>query len=295
MRNSRPKTNSLLILATLFLSLTLFASCQPGQGPPSPVDLPPAAEILAMRLADRQWELRRFAGKGTFDLDSKHRKNHCEMMVAGARPDQLYLKAIDLMGRPVFTMVTGFEELYFLDYREEVFYEGEATPENLFEFLPLDLNLSDAILLFAGGLPMKGYERATVEKVNSATGPSEWLLKLFSYGGRNVQQIYVSPQGLRVSKFEKGRLHEEPIFRIEYSDYREIADGRFVPFHIHLVNRESEAEMDIKYEEVLFNPDLPKETFHIEPPPGIKISPIIIEEDRPMGIHQIEINKEDDQ
>jgi len=259
-----------LTVALICLAAAISSSCAPLRPKPDTVSLPPA-ETLVDELRQKQDRLQSFAGRGRLRFKDPWSHYSFDVNVAAIRPDRLRLQAFDLMGRPVMILTANHEELSLLDYRQAILYRGEATPENLSRFLPLNLRIEDVITLLAGQKPLGPFVRAEVKLDRDFSG-DYWRLELTRPGEQLVDLIWMVPHSLKISRSEIGPPRQEPWFRLEFSDYQDLA-GQSAPLHIFWADLKNKAETAVVYEEFRIDPDLPATLFSLPSPPGIKVAP----------------------
>jgi hypothetical protein len=69
------------------------------------------------------------------------------------RPDTFLFTILDPVGPPAYRIFSGPTEFKALDYRQRIFYRGEALEYPLEAFLPLPLTAADFLDLLSGRLP----------------------------------------------------------------------------------------------------------------------------------------------
>jgi len=269
-KNRSHRPFRLTAVALIWLAAVILSSCAPLRPKPERVSLPPA-EALVNALRQNQARLQSFAGRGRLRFKDPWSHYSFDVTVAAVRPDRLRVQAFDLMGRPVMTLTANHEELSLLDYRQAVLYRGAATPENLSRFLPFNLRLEDVITLLAGQKPLGPFIRAEVELDRDFSG-NYWRLDLVRPDGQLVDRIWMAPHSLTISRSEIGPPRQEPWFRLEFSDYQDLA-GQATPFRIFLADLKNKAETSVLYEEFRIDPALPETLFSLTSPPGIKVAP----------------------
>ncbi len=241
--------------------------------PPAPPETPlPDVEAVVALLRGRQNSVRSFAGRGSLQVKSPGSDYHLDMTVVAVRPDRLRLQAFDFMGRPVMLLTTDGDRLGFLDYRDEKMYQGAATPENFRRFLPLELSVPDVITLLSGGAPLSEYSRAALLR-DPEPGRDRWRLNLLRPGGYFQESVWVSPPGTRLEKVEVAPPGEDAWMTLEYSGYAP-ADGWDSPHVLHMADHKARTGINIRYEEIRINPDLPGTLFNPPVPAGVQVLPI---------------------
>jgi hypothetical protein len=272
LKKSKNSVNRLPLPGLIYLMLVfgIFA-CAPMTPTPTTEVLPPA-EVLVQTLRQQQDQVRSFAGRGRLRLKTRRSQYHFEVIVAAVKPSSLLLQAFDPMGRPALTMTANAEEISLLDYQDERFYRGEATPENFDRLLPLGVSVGDLINVVSGGQVLGDYGKLSVESTGGAE-ESLWRLSLVRPGGAMVERLWLKPSGLLVKMAEMGPTVGDPEFRFGFGDYRELPGGT-VPFEIHLTALADGTDLTIKYKEIKINPELPDKTFKSTPPAGLAVEPI---------------------
>ena len=247
------------------------AACAPTS-PVTPLPLP-RAETLVQRLRQRQAMIRGFIGQGRLQFKNQRSRYSFDLTVAAMRPDRLRLQTYNFLGRPVMTLTVNQKELSLLDYRKATLYRGPPTRGALGRFLPLDLNISEIISLLGGAHPISSFDQADVYRDTEVElGREYWRLSLVRPGGQVVERIWMVPPHLRVSRVEIGPPGEDALFRLNFSDYHDVADLA-MPFQIFVEDLKARNEFTIDYEELQIYFTLPDRIFSLPLPSGFKAVP----------------------
>ncbi|MDY6851277.1 MAG: DUF4292 domain-containing protein [Thermodesulfobacteriota bacterium] len=214
-----------------------------------------------------------FAGQGRLQFKNQRSRYSFDLTVAAMRPDRLRLQTYNFLGRPVMTLTVNQKELSLLDYRKATLYRGPPTRGNLGRFLPLNLDISEIISLLGGAHPISSFAQADVYRdTEFEIGREFWCLSLVRPGGHLVERIWMVPPHLRVSRVEIGPPNGDALFRLDFSDYRDVA-GLAMPFQIFVEDLKARNEFTIDYEEFQIYSTLPDRIFSLPLPPGFKAVP----------------------
>src|SRR6266536_511391 len=66
---------------------------------------------------------------------------------AAEKPDRVHLETLDFFGNPAAVLVAADGRFAFLDARANVFYRGDATPENVARLLPVMIPVEELVVI----------------------------------------------------------------------------------------------------------------------------------------------------
>src|SRR5205823_15052195 len=73
--------------------------------------------------------------------------------IAVQRPSSIRIEALTPMGDPAAVLVADQGRFALMDLRNNVFYRGPATPENLSRLIPAPLRDEEPVALITGAIP----------------------------------------------------------------------------------------------------------------------------------------------
>ncbi|MBF0529553.1 MAG: DUF4292 domain-containing protein [Deltaproteobacteria bacterium] len=235
----------------------------------------PTTDELINRIRAESASLKTFAGRGSIKINDRERQHYFEVMVAAAQPDRLRLQAFDFIGRPILTIITGGDQLRYLDYRQAKLVYGQATPENLRRMLPVAMQVPELVGILSGIPIVPVHERAEVN-LDRTTGPETWIWSLFLPGGKWVDRFRLTRADNLIRQVDRGPVDGQSVLRLEYGNFKPVSetDGRQTPYHVSAADLKTQTELIIDYTEVKINPSLPEGLFTLPAPPGVKVEPI---------------------
>ena len=154
-------------------------------------------------------------------------------------------------------------QLSVFDLESKRFRVGEASAKNLGLLLPVDLSPRELVWVLKGRAPQIEHDRAQVGW-NADRG---WYRLELSKGDER-QLIEITPTDLRVRRvrhWRAGQLRYDAQFAA-YDDELEVR----IPVRMRFDFPASSARIDVKVVSHEINPELPAETFVLEPPRGIR-------------------------
>ena len=131
----------------------LAAGCPKQQvvaGPP--VD---AVELYARAKAAHQRPLM-LACDGKASVEAPQNPGRYALHLMAKRPGSLRIEALTPLGDPAAVLVADQGRFSLLDLRNNVFYRGPATPENLSRLIPAPLTAEEFVSLLTGAIPESG-------------------------------------------------------------------------------------------------------------------------------------------
>jgi outer membrane lipoprotein-sorting protein len=131
----------------------LAAACAKPQlqaGPP--VD---AAELYARAKAAHQ-QPTMLACDGKAAVEAPQNPGRYALHLLAKRPGSLRIEALTPLGDPAAVLVASEGRFSLLDLRNDVFYRGPATPENLSHLIPAPLTAEEFVALLTGAIPESG-------------------------------------------------------------------------------------------------------------------------------------------
>ena len=170
--------------ALLLLLVVACVRVPPGDLSRDPVE-------LATQVRDAQAKVKSVRGSARVSIESPGVSGSFQELVAAERPDRVRLETVDFFGNPAALLVAGGGRFAFLDARANVFYRGEATPENVSRLLPVVIPVEELVTILCGSAPLLPGRAADV-----ATEESLLVLALTADG---VNQRVAIGEGATVS------------------------------------------------------------------------------------------------
>lgn len=229
----------------------LGGACATPSALPPPVPLPtrdPHVASLLERARDDSGARERMRAVATVKLHAERRSGRFREVIIAARPAQLRLETLNLLGQTQTLLVTDGERFAFWDGKR--MERGPVNPEVLRHHLGLDLEPAEAVraLLAAPTIPER-----TPEQVFAQAGGYIVLLRpdLLRFGPagelRGVEALD-----------ERGGTR----WSVAYDGWRDTDGGRY-PFDVSLRFPATELRAELSLKEVELNPDLDRSLFRV--------------------------------
>jgi hypothetical protein len=182
------------------------------------------------------------------------------------RPASLRMEALTPTGDPAAVLVADQGNFALLDLRENVFYRGPATPENLSRLIPAPLRADELVALVAGDIPELPGSRP-----ESARRTGEGYELLLS-SGRMRQEVTLGGdlRVLRVRRLDAGGKLIWAVGLDEHDD----TSGAQVPRLIHLDAPTGKTTVDLRLRNVLTGKPPPSGAFLLGAPPGMRVEEV---------------------
>lgn len=227
--------------------------------PPPDLSRDPAELLAAVRAA--QGRVVRVQGGARVHVDSAESSGWVDEFAAAEKPDRVRLETHDFFGNVAAVLVTEGGRFAFYDARRQVFYRGEATPENLSRLLPVALPPAELATILCGSAPISGGEPLSVE-----VSGARLVLRLG--GGAAAQELGVG-EGAAV---ETAR---GPGGEIELDAFRRLGGVRF-PTKARLALPAARVRLELRWKEDLeVNGPIDPGLFRLDPPRGVRVVDLV--------------------
>jgi len=186
--------------------------------------------------------------------------NGTQVIVAGA-PDQLRAETLSPFGTPLLVLAANGTQLAVLLPGDNLFYHGQATPENLGRFTRLPLRLADLVGILLSRPPLLAYQQ-----LNAFTlADGGWRIELEAGQRRQFLRFDAALRLLEVHYLTAGELQ----LRLAYGDYAEAGDH--LPRRIDLELPLQQTQARLLFDELELDRQFLPALFTLEPPPGATI------------------------
>ena len=182
------------------------------------------------------------------------------------RPASIRIEALTPLGDPAAVLVADQGRFALLDLRNNVFYRGPATPENLSRLIPAPLTAGELVALITGAVP----ELADAQPQSARRFGDGYALTLAKPG--LVQQVKLG-KDLRV--LEVGRTSEggSPIWDVTLDEHDD-SSGAQLPRLIHLDAPLGKTRVDLRLRNIVTGKPPPAGAFLLGVPQGMKVEEV---------------------
>ncbi|HTO97686.1 MAG TPA: DUF4292 domain-containing protein [Myxococcales bacterium] len=186
--------------------------------------------------------------------------------VSVKRPASLRIEAITPMGDPAAVLVADQGRFALLDLRNNVFYRGPATPENLSRLIPAPLRDDELVSLITGDLP----ELPDSRPESAAREGDGYRLVLAS---PRLRQEVVLGGDLRL--LEVRRLDaQRNLFWSVGLDEHDDSSGAQLPRLLHLEAPPGRIKVDLRLRNVVAGKPPPSGAFLLGAPEGMRVEEV---------------------
>lgn len=249
------------------LPLLLLLGCAHGwRGP-----LPDAPALWAqVRTAHRLPET--LSGEAKAFVDAPENGGRYGLNLSVKRPASLRIEALTPLGDPAALLVADRGRFALLDLRNNVFYRGPSTPENLSRLLPAPLRDDELVALLLGDVPELPAARPV--SVRRDGGDLRLVLSTREPGdpGQGLEQEVRIGDDLRVQEVRRSEVGPAPrlLWTVQLDEH-DGSSGQQVPRLLHLSVPERKTEIDLRLRDVLTGKPPPSKAFALQPPPGVGV------------------------
>jgi outer membrane biogenesis lipoprotein LolB len=243
-------------------ALLVASACK--QGPP-PAGPPLDAAALLEQIEKAHAEPQTLSASGKAAVDAPKNGGRYQIQVVVRRPASLRIAALDPLGNPAALLVADGGRFALLDLRNNVFFRGPSTPENLSRLIPQPLRDDELVSLLLGAMPKLPLSKP-VEAHRAGDGSVLTLV------ADNIkQEVSVGPD-LRIDhvrRFHGGELWWE----VTLDDFDD-ASGQQMPRRLHLVAPAEKIEVDLQLKERVWGKPTSPAAFQLAPPKGARIEEV---------------------
>ncbi len=271
--------------AAIALALSL-AAC--ARVPPADLSRDPAA--LLGQVAAAQRRVQRVSGSARLKIASPGLSGTVTEFIAAEKPDRVHLETLDFFGNPAAVLVASGGQFAFLDAREGVYYQGDATPDNVSRLLPIAIPLEELVTLLCGSAPLLPGEPREVEvkdgqvllRIAAASNAGGTLVQTLALGElASVEWSRLRLQALAV-RGERPR-EASPAYDLEFGLFRHRASVLF-PTEVHLDAPAGRSHVDLAWKgDLEVNGPLDPSLFRLAPPKGARVVRLGAGEGLPAG------------
>jgi hypothetical protein len=189
-------------------------------------------------------------------------------LVVAEKPARVRLETLDFFGNPVAVLVADGDRFGFYDARTRTFYRGDATAENVSQFLPVAIPPDELVTILCGSAPL--LDGAPIE-----ARPRDGRVELVLARGDVAQQLVVGER-LAVESSKVRRADADParqavFYDLAFDRFRTRGRVRF-PAEVRLQADAADARVRLEWrDDVEVNGDGEAALFALAPPRGARV------------------------
>ena len=259
--------NILKIGILLVLSLSFLISCT-GLRPSGHLIKPITSSSEILRKVEmRQRTINDLKGIAKMKVINVERKYSFKEVIIARRPSSLRMETLGVFGQPLLFLTARDGRLSILSLKENTFYQGEVTPENLSIFFPVSLRSKDLFPLLLGGVSFVDYIGIDSEFLGKE---NLYLVKQLGRGGAARQLLWIEPFNFTVVKSEAYDLSGNLVFRVKFDEFTKL-NGHLFPMSTNIQLPLSSTAIKIDYSDLEVNTGVSESSFNLVIPPGAKV------------------------
>jgi outer membrane lipoprotein-sorting protein len=183
-------------------------------------------------------------------------------VILAETPDRLRAETLSPFGTPLLVLAADGTQLAVLLPGDNLFYHGQATPENLGRFTRLPLRLADLVGILLSRPPLLTYQQLDA----FALADGGWRIELAAGQRRQLLHFDAALRLVEVHYLTAGVLQ----LQLVYGDYAESGDN--LPRRIELQLPLQQTQASLLFNQLEADRQLLPALFTLEPPPGATIS-----------------------
>ena len=260
--SARPGVAFSLFLAPLAL-LLLAAGC-----PKAPVAAGPPPDPGALYFQAKKAHLvpETLSCDAKAFVDAPENGGRYALHLSVKRPASLRIEALTPMGDPAAVLVADRGRFALLDLRNNVFYRGPATPENLSRLIPVPLRDEELVSLITGDVP----ELPGGRPENATREGDGYRLVI---AAPLIQQEVLLGGDLRVVQVRRSDPGGKLLWSINLDEHDD-SSGAQVPRLVHLEVPASQTKVDLRLRNFLAGKPPPSGAFLLGVPPGMRVEDV---------------------
>jgi outer membrane lipoprotein-sorting protein len=250
------------VFVVVGLSLA-WDGCAPRAPLLEPVDLP--ASPVVERLEARRASLSSFRAAGTIGVEGGGRQWSGRAFLLAELPRRLRLELLSFFGQPVLYVVSDGKEAVTWAPGQQA-SRGFDLGRVIESFSSIPLGDEEVMLLLAGCAPKLNYREA---KLFRDLQEKAYVLQLEDPSRGETDRLWLEDDAATIHRLE--RLQGKKI-RLDavFSGFAN-AEGFSYPQQVKI--EAAGIQLSVRYQVFIANEALPDKVFHLELPPGAKVSP----------------------
>jgi hypothetical protein len=255
MRRLHPKALLLLVLGML--------------GCPKPVmvagDAPEPAKLFEMAQAAHKVPETLSCDAKAF-VEAPENGGRYALHISVKRPGSLRIEALTPLGDPAAVLVADRGNFALLDLRNNVFYRGPASPENLSRLIPAPLRAEELAALITGAIPeLPGATPGSARRDGDG-------YRLLLTAGALSQEVALGAD-LRLGEVRRLGARGELLWSVGLDEH-DGGSGAQVPQLIHLDAPGGKTTVDLRLRNLIAGKPPPAGAFQLGVPPGMRVEDV---------------------
>ena len=186
--------------------------------------------------------------------------------VSVKRPASLRIEALTAMGDPAAVLVADQGRFALLDLRNNVFYRGPATPENLSRLIPAPLRDEELVALITGDIP----ELPGGRPDSAARDGDGYRLTILT---PQLRQEVLLGGDFRIVQVRRSDAAGSLLWSVGLDEHDD-SSGAQLPRLLHLEAPAGRIKVDLRLRNVLAGKPPPSGAFLLGVPPGMRVEEV---------------------
>lgn len=222
--------------------------------------------IILSALEQRREAVKSVQGEARAALTTPEGSGKLTQFIAAEKPDRIRLESISFFGDPLAVLTSNGQQFALHDVKQNVFFEGEASAENVSRLIPLRLPPSELVSMVLGVPPMP----ASPQTVGFDVNEKDRGYELTVTDGSQTEVLLFDTLSLRPMRVDMARRAGLSPYRAEFDDYDEKLN---LPNVVRLIAPDGKTRVELKWREREVNGSIEPEVFLQEVPEGAKLIP----------------------
>ncbi|MBD3323834.1 DUF4292 domain-containing protein [candidate division KSB3 bacterium] len=260
-------------LFLLIISLIIVTGCPQKPLPPPLIPGAEFAELsseeVAQRITRRAEAFHNLRGLGKVRIQTWDKRYKFSEVFVLETPTRFRLETLGFLDQPVIFLTSNDTMLSLYSKKQNVYYRGIASQENLFRLSGINLSVENMILVLSGNPPQ--LSPRNIEWSLPLPKIQQYYLERISLAQNIIQRIWYSPQQDTISHVQESLLSSGTVtLDVAFEDYRAEAGEYPIPAKILIDRPLDETRVEISYSFYDVNQQLDPELFQFTPPSTAK-------------------------
>ncbi len=260
-------------IAVFFISsLIVVTGCTglPGKAAQPPVP----ARVISLEQVKEALRQRREAfqdlkASARLTLHTPDRNVTVRQIILLHKGPYLRMETLDFFGQPSAYFTSNSEGIKIYYPGEGKYFVGSASSRRFSDFLGVDVNVADLVLLLTGNLPDAGGRSS--EKLSYRPQDGTYVLSQTGIEGPfSKRLVWVEPEGLNPLMVEFYHSGSQAVLTVEYGKHRDVG-GYILPTRVVITRPRHNVQIKLRYLSAQVNEGISKTSFLLPVPEGVEV------------------------
>jgi outer membrane lipoprotein-sorting protein len=223
------------------------------------------SEVDYLKVIDeRLGKIETFQGKGKLKISNSKKSDSATGIIIIRKPDSIRLESFSLFGQAVFFFVSRYDSFSVFTPKDNKYFMGKNTIENIRKVLPLDISIKELCHYLLGEFHKKEDDSVIIKFLEDSK-----MYKVYYYGDVN-RVVWFDPEISVIKKCIVYDSNEEIKTLVTYSKFKEI-EGIMLPMYVSIKLPYLDAKIEVNYDEVTLNEKIKSKMFVLDVPDDVNI------------------------